>query len=268
MISPSDECEGADQEADPPPDSPPTRENDGRVHFSRLKLMARSEAHYKANPRKDSASFALGRAAHSYLLGDPSQIAVYEGIRNKKFKEYKEFLARHPNKTIVNPREMLAVKGMRMAIEREPEAMRLLEGEREQYMQWELLGHKCAGTPDVWRSDGSVTELKTDDCVEPESFRRSAEKYSYHAQLTWYRAALVAAGKTRESHGPLTIVAVESSAPYCVTIHRLTPQIEADGEQLWRGWLTKLAKAQLLDEWPAYQPMQTDWTSRQLRLAF
>lgn len=263
MTSPSEET--ADEQEDPGSDP---RETDGRVHFSRLKLMARSAAHYKANPRKDSASFRLGRAVHSYVLGNPDSIVVYEGRRDKRMKVYQEFLAKHPGKTILSPSEMYDVKGMRMAIERNPIAMQLLQGHREQYMQWQLDGHECAGTPDVWRDDGGVTELKTDDDTEPESFQRSAEKYHYHAQVSWYQMALVL-GKRIPCVQPgahCAIVAVESKEPYCVTIIELSPNDLADGRALWRDWLYKLEKAQLFDEWPGYAARPIPWKSKQLRL--
>lgn len=237
------------------------RETDGRVHFSRLKLMQKSEAHYQANVRKYSASFALGRATHSYLLEDPTKLIVYEGKRDKRVKAYKEFMAAHAGKQIVSPSEMWDIKGMKMAIDRHPLAKRLLQGHRENYMQWNIHGHKAAGTPDVWRSNGDVVELKTDDCTEPESFLRSAERYCYHAQLTWYAAGLLSQ-RLIDGIGDLSIVAVESSAPYCVTVVELDDDTIQAGIDLWRGWLEKLDTAEAVDHWPGYSAKPVKWSLR------
>jgi hypothetical protein len=223
--------------------------------------MSKSPAHYRANPRKDAAHLRKGRATHSYILGDPSKMVIYEGTRNKKHKKYKEFLAQHPgisHEDIFSPSEAWDAKGMRMAIERHPEAMRLLEGHREEYFEWEVRRRAAAGTPDVWRSD-HVIELKTDDCTEPGSFLRSAERYCYHAQLTWYRHGLAQRGWVAPD-ARLSIVAVESSSPYCVQIIHVTPAVAKKGAALWNGWLDRLAECEALDEWPGYCSEPVDWT--------
>jgi hypothetical protein len=252
------------------------RETDGRIHFSRLKLMSRSPAHYHANVRKFSPSFALGRATHSYILEDESKLVVYEGRRydgmkypksDGPVKAYLDWKATVPSGVqIVSSAEMWDVRGMRMAIDRHPTARGLLTGFREEYIQWESAdGHPCAGTPDVWRiRDGQldVTELKTDDCVEPGSFRSAALRYSYHAQLCWYATGIMLRSLDPPPRlGKLSIVAVESSAPYCVTVVELDENDIAEGNALWRGWLARLAQCEALGEWPGY----TSETIRGLR---
>jgi PDDEXK-like domain of unknown function (DUF3799) len=263
-MSDSEQPEGTD---DVPSED---RDTDGRIHFSRLKLMAKSPAHYLADARSFSTSFALGRATHSYLLGQEDKLIVWEGKRYDGVKKppkkdgpvraYQEFKAAHPKSQIVSASEMRKVRGMKAAIDRHPEARELLRGNRENYMQWEVQGHRAAGTPDVWRPDGDVVELKTDDCTEPESFLRSAERYGYHAQLSWYAAGLWELGL--ENVGRLSIVAVESGPPHCVTVVHLSDDIVAEGTKLWRGWLAKLEECEALGDWPGYSSQPVTWGLR------
>jgi len=240
------------------------RDADNRVHFSRLKLMHRSAGHYAANVRKYSASQALGRATHSFILEDESKLVCYEGKRDRRTKAYQTFLAQHPNKQIVSPSEMFRVHDMKSAIERDRDARELLRGHRENYMQWEIKGTKAAGTPDVWSVDGdavNVTELKTDDCTEPESFLRTCERYCYHAKLTWYAQGIINQGLAKRI-GRLSIVAVESERPHCVTIVDLGQDVIREGIRLWRGWLAELQRCEAFDHWPGYSPSRVKWSLR------
>lgn len=224
----------------------------GRIHFSRLKLVAKSLAHYRANPSTVTDDLLLGRAIHSYLLGDQNKVVVYDGIRNGKHKKYQEFKEANRGKVILTAREMRVAEGMSRSLDGEREARNLLQGHREEYLEWEVDGHRCAGTPDVWGQQGVVELKKTSDGSQ-RAFQRGAESYGYHAQLTWYRFGL-ASRMLVPADAPLTIVAIEDTEPYAVSLHRLDRGVQEDGEALWRGWLEQVEKAEALGYWPAYEP--------------
>lgn len=98
-----------------------------RVRFSRLKLFARSAAHYQENPAWASSSLDKGTGVHSILLKGqrvtyyvrpPSEyemalasnrdVLVYEAQR--RGKEWEAFRADHPDALILSPAELEKAK--------------------------------------------------------------------------------------------------------------------------------------------------------------
>jgi hypothetical protein len=226
------------------------------VRFSRLKLMGKSPAHYQAGVDAETGSMRKGSALHSYLLGDADRVKVYEGKRDKRVKAYQAFLEEHPDAEILSPREAIDVEGMRASLHRHERAMQLLDGIREQRIEWSLGGRPCAGTPDVvhLRDGGKVlVELKTGQSSAPDLFRWQSRKLAYHAQLAWYARGLEMA--SIYTPGPVTeqyIVAVESSAPYPVTVFRVTDALRSAGERQCRLWLEQLLVCERTGRWPGY----------------
>lgn len=238
----------------------PTNDNQSvldPVRFSRLKLMGRSAAHYAHGKTDETASMRKGTAVHSYLLGDTDRVKVYEGKRDKRVKAYQEFLEENPDCDVLSPRESVDVEGMRASLLRHERATELLDGIREQRIEWTLSGRACAGTPDVvqLRGDGTkvLVELKTGQSSAPDLFRWQARKLAYHAQLAWYARGLETA--LVYSPGPVVeqyIVAVESSPPYPVTVFRVTDALRLAGDKQCRIWFEHLLVCERTGNWPGY----------------
>lgn len=235
------------------------------VRFSRLKLFGKSAAHYAANARDDSASLRKGGATHSYLLGDEGSVVVYEdGARNPRHKKYQDFLSANEDKLILSPSEFTDVDGMRRAIMRHPRAVQLLDGIREERIEWSIAGRACAGTPDVvhLRPDGTkvLVELKTSVSAAPDLFRWQAKKMAYHAQLAWYAQGLELSMAYKP--GPVVeqyIVAVESSPPYPVTVIRVTDKMRDSGLRQCRFWFEQLLVCESSNHFPGYVEADVDW---------
>jgi hypothetical protein len=98
-----------------------------RVRFSRLKLFAKSAAHYLENDRRDTSALDKGTGVHSLLLKGqrvtyyvrpPSEyelaiaanrdVLVYEAQR--RGKEWEAFKADHPDALILSPSELEKAK--------------------------------------------------------------------------------------------------------------------------------------------------------------
>lgn len=232
------------------------------VRFSRLKLMGKSPAHFQANPDLEGDGIRKGSALHSFLLGGSRKVAVYAKARNKKHKAYAAFLEEHPNTEILSPKEFADVEGMRASLHRHERAMQLLDGVREQRIEWSIGGRACAGTPDVVHLGPSgkvLVELKTGQSSAPDLFRWQSRKLAYHAQLAWYARGLEMASVY--TPGPVTeqyIVAVESSAPYPVTVFRVTDALRKAGEKQCRLWLEQLLVCERTGNWPGYVEADVD----------
>lgn len=234
------------------------------VRFSRLKLMGKSPAHYITGNGEETGPMRKGSALHAFLLGQTEKIAVYrDGVRNPKSAKWIEFRAEHAGKHLLIPSEFETADKMRQSVERHDRAMELLAGTRETRITWTLAGRACAGTPDVvqLRADGSkvLVELKTAQSSAPDLFRWQARKLAYHAQVAWYARGLEMALAYKP--GPVVeqyIVAVESSAPYPVTVFRVTDALRTAGERQARCWLEQLLVCERTGTWPGYVDCDVD----------
>lgn len=227
------------------------------VRFSRLKRMALSAAHFKANATTETGSMRKGTGLHSFLLGGAERVVVFEdGVRNKKSSKWIDFQAANDGKHILIPSEFRSVEGMRRSVERHPRAMALLDGVQENRITWDLLGRACAGTPDVvhpklGRKIG--VELKSSVTSHPERFNWQARKMFYHCQCAWYKDGLERTlayepGAVDEFY----VIAVESSPPYAVTVFDYGPEDLALGSRQNRLWLEQLLVCERTKRFPAY----------------
>lgn len=226
------------------------------VHFSTLKFMAQSPAHYlyaATHEPPQSAAFRLGSAVDALCIGEGERVVCCSVRRGTK--AHTEFLETAPeNGIILTSAEFDKATEMADAIVRHkatstPSAMELLAGERQRFVEWRWLGRHCAGTPDVFTLEHLV-ELKTGQTAQPDRFMASARFYGYHGQLAWYRRALIECGfGTPASYW---IVAVESAPPFPVTVFRLTDNALDLGERMCRAWMERLLVCEASDTWPAY----------------
>lgn len=223
------------------------------LRFSQLKHIAKSPAHYRyaiSNDRKQEGHERLGSALHALLLGQPERVILWDGRRYGK--KYDEWLNQQPqNAIVVNPTEAEHLHGMATNVRDNKQAWSLLRDNQvcEQTLHWRWLGRLCAGTPDSFSLENLV-ELKTGRTAHPERFVSQGKFYGYHAQLAWYRKAMIQSGLGTPAS--LWIVAAESSPPYPVTVFRLTEQAIEQGEQACRAWLETLLVCEQSNSWPAY----------------
>lgn len=228
------------------------------VRFSRLKRIGLSPAHYYASlsdvlaeegefvadDDSDTASKRFGRLAHVLVLG--GQLCVYP--KERRGNAWKEFKAEHAGEDIVSAKEYARAVRMAEALAKHSDAMALLKGEREVEISWTKLGRACVSHVDVL-GDRFITELKTTSISSPGWFSRHALRLHYHAQLAWYREAVLS---IRRPCSTAYIVAIETAPPYVVTPFELTRRaIEAGEKQCWI-WLERLLGCESAGEWPGY----------------
>jgi PDDEXK-like domain of unknown function (DUF3799) len=235
------------------------------VRFSRLKLMAKSAAHFEAGYGAETGPMRKGSALHAYLLGGSEKVSVFrDGIRNKKSAKWIDFQAEHQGKHILIPSELAAVEGMRRSVERHQRAMDLLDdGVQETRITWDLGGRACAGTPDVVKPGKGrkrLVELKSCDTSAPDLFRWKGKRMGYPAQVSWYADGLerclnYTPGAVDEAY----VVAVESTAPYPVTVFHMAESILAAGRRQWRVWFEALRNCEQSGSFPPYAQSDVEW---------
>jgi hypothetical protein len=229
------------------------------LRFSRLKAMGQSPAHCLQafqNDREETIATRFGTGAHALLFGkqvekwdQPAKKGKGKAPRNGE--AWEEFKKKYPNATILNAKEHAKASALVTAIRWNEDARRLLFGPgsiAETPIMWEWGGRRCQSTPDVLSPD-AIVDLKTTRCAEPSRFQRDGMYRAYHAQLAFYRMAVEA---DRGIRLPCFIVAVESVAPYAVTVLRLTDRALDRGEQLCHGWFERFRVCEQANAWPPY----------------
>jgi hypothetical protein len=201
----------------------------------------------REHARADTKALRLGRAVDALLFGTCGVVG-FDGAR--RGPEWKAFAEANAGAICLNKTEHDQVLGMSAELEKHPEALRLLgTGSRQKTLKWKLGSRDCEGTPDVFSKDNLV-ELKTCRTSDPRRFVWDARKFAWHAQLAWYREALVQSGLASPAF--VYIVAVESKAPHPVTVFELTDRALDEGNRTWRLWFERLRASEESDAWPAY----------------
>jgi hypothetical protein len=237
-----------------------SRPDDGMIHFTNLSKFALSPAHYKASFATESTrSMQRGSLVHAVLLEQFTGV-VWAGKRTTN--EWKAFAAANAEKWIVTQSEMDEANRMSDAVKANPIARPLLEGLREFDFIWEIDGRKCKGTMDV-NGGTFINEIKTTRCAHPEWFQREALRRKYHAQAAWYLDGLEMhdpqRGVPRHHTTACYITAVESTAPFAVTVFKLTDRVLDDGRARYRSWWEQLRVCEASDEWPGYAQSVIDF---------
>ncbi len=224
------------------------------LHFSRLRFMARSPLHYAAASYEATAAMETGSAVHSLVLGGQPILSWEEG-RPRRGKDYDAFVAANPGALILTAKAFDEARSIADAVKANPLAQRVLYGKREHSLSWKFGDRECAGRLDVL-GDTFVTELKVTQSSEPGKVLWQSLRMGWAAQLAWYLDGAAASGTARPEAA--YIVAVESAAPYAVTVFRLTARAIEQGRATYRGWLERLLTCEAADEWPAYAQSVTE----------
>jgi hypothetical protein len=218
------------------------------VHISRLRLMAKSAMHFAAGDVAESYALERGSAVHAMVFGTGRVIGYPGKVRNGK--AWDEFEAANADAIILTGNEYAKARAMADQVLKCREAMRVLDGIRETELAWSIGGRACAGTPDVVAPGQWVTELKTCPSSDPFRAQWHGRKQGYHAQIAWYMDGLFDATKVAHEIG--YVVAVEATAPFPVTVMRLTQRALDEGRRMYRAWWERLMVCEAANEYPGY----------------
>jgi exodeoxyribonuclease VIII len=221
-----------------------------RLHVSELAAMALSPAHFRAaytDRREPTPAMRLGSLVHALLLGG-ARVAVYEGD-TRRGKAWDAFAEAHADADIIATapeaaRAMCVVESVRA----DRVAAPFLVGRHEVAIEWSAWGVDCGGRVDVL-GDGFVADLKTCPIAEPSMFARRAFWARMHAKMAWYRRGL------RACDMPVSraiLIAVETTAPYAVTVLECTEKALEQGERTIQKWVERYKVCRASNAWPAY----------------
>ena len=239
------------------------------------KLFNESPAHFycdwPGNPdrveQEDKPHFALGRAVHHLMLGEPFfaklfavQPAEYPDSKTGELKPWSNN-SNHAKawkgkmlgegRAVLTFKDVEAIKGMAEALSRHPIVKAgALNGMIERSMFWKdkETGLWIKSRPDSIPGDsGDFVDLKTTISVKWVDLQRAIAEHSYHQQGALVRAAArVVLGIKSPT---FTLVFVEKKPPYCVRVVTLKDNDLDRGEHANRAALDAMARCLASKHW-------------------
>lgn len=217
------------------------------IRFSHLRAYGRSAAHGHharlGGEDEETAAMERGTAVHALVFGT-RKVCGYPGAQ-RRGREYEAFAAEHADHEILTMAEFDKSRRMADSVLACELAQSCLQGVAEETLLFRWMGLDCRATPDI-RGPDYVTELKSSSSAEPARFGWHALRMGYHAQL---RFQAIGTGARIRDHW---IVAVESDAPYPVTVFRVTDRAIEVGEKLLVLWAERLKNCEASNVFPPY----------------
>lgn len=242
------------------------------VHFSALKQMVRSPAHclhaLTAPWGESTLAQRLGTVVHTATF-EPHRLALFTG-KVRRGKDFDAFKADQlDDAVIVNAKEMAHGMSIANALQRHPDASRILFGGgviHEREIKWSRNGRACSSRPDARIPGRMIADLKTCRTAHPERFVREAIWNGHHAQVRFYdEADAIETGRpfgANRSDLDLYVVAVESAAPYVVQVYQLDASAIVAADRAIGLWWDTFSACERENVWPGYsqcvQPLMCD----------
>lgn len=254
-----------------------------RVHFSALKMMALSPAHYAHAALKPwgggTLAQRMGTAAHAATF-EPHRLVEFRAgtfiDKKGKTREHSDmrrgeaweaFKARpdHPRDAVfVNAKELAHARAIAAALHAHPIAAPLMFGAdviHEREILWSRDGRECSSRPDFRIPGAMIGDLKTCRSAQPERYTRDALWAYYHAQLRFYDFAdAYETGRTpydpRTRKGDridLYSVAIESAAPHVATVFALDDSAIISADLAIGTWWSRLMACEAENAWHGYR---------------
>ena len=201
--------------------------NKHTLSFSSLKQFDKSPSHflqYKRREFKSSAAMRIGTLTHlSILEPDEFKSKVVVTDLSRRTKAFKEFESENTGKEIITENEAASIQGMTDAVANMSKAKKLIHNadEVEKMHTWKYRGFTFRGVPDAVAGD-SIIDLKTTKDATPRKFESDAFRMLYHMQAAAYISGLNSKGYNIKNY---YIVSVETTAPYPVTVFKLSDEL-------------------------------------------
>jgi hypothetical protein len=160
--------------------------------------------------------------------------------------------AKAPGVELLTKEDALKIEGMYDGVLRSARSY-VEEIKTEASFFFEINGVACKSRLDGFSpSKKRIVELKTTRCAEPSAFARDAKYYAYAVQMAWQGLAVTRClGWTPSEY---IIVAVESSEPYCATVHSISLAWIAEMEEACLNYVEEYKAVSALrpDQVPGY----------------
>ena len=246
------------------------------LSHSDTKLLARSPAYYRyvktTGDREMKSEYDFGHAVHELLLGKGGGIEVIDANdwRTKAAKEARDE-ARAAGRAPMLQHEYDKAKACADGVRLHPFARMILDGmdHAELARFWDDGDVRRKAKIDAVIGRCGV-DVKTTDNADTEAFGRSAGKYGYATQNSWYEDALTACLGI-DDPGFLFLV-VEKNPPYLVNVIQLDRYDVELGAKRNRQMIDLYRQCRDADTWPAYgdginQAQLPRWAELEMEMA-
>lgn len=217
------------------------------LRASELKAATKSMAHAKATIDgllpASSNSLRFGRLFHASILENKlflSKITLWKGGR-RYGKTWDAFLeeAGGSDEWILDSDELAALTAMSVSVHADADAHHCVVGtEHEVVLQWsDPLYGKAKARLDGYNASIGLLELKStrsigkrnvDGSFDGSAFQKQAHNLGYYQQLGWYAEGLA---KNEKPCQRVTLVAVETSPPYCIVVYEVPAHVIEQGRE-------------------------------------
>jgi hypothetical protein len=209
-------------------------------------------------PRENKREFDIGTAAHLAILeaeeyDERVSHLPFDDFRTKEARDIRDRAAQF-DRIVLKPSEVKIVDGIRAAIERRPDVLRLFRGGvAEKTIVWgDNPPRKCR--PD-YLVGCDIIDLKTVNSAHPKAISRAAAREGWHVRVPWYREGVdeVRGPNITGWPRPYRFVCVEKTEPYLIEVYELSPRAIAWGEQIIRRSLRLWRQCNTLKVWHGYE---------------
>lgn len=236
---------------------------DGTVHFSDLKQIAKSPAHYAhsvTQQRETTRPMRIGSIVDRVLLTD-EDVPVYAGDR--RGKGWDGFVAANPGRELYTQSEWDDAQPIIRAAQNDPmaqEYLGLLETSKRRTqvpLRWETNGvpRSTRGIDVLY--ERRLVDLKVTNTTQPGRLVHHARNMLWHAQLADYTDACE---QNLLDVVGLYLVCIEATAPHCVTVLELDRSAIEAGHRCIAGWIETYKVCASSGSWPGYAQSPVDMT--------
>jgi len=216
---------------------------------------------YLDTENNPSDAMLMGTAVHAKVL-QPTRfdelvaVAPFDATPRKKAdkEDYEDFLALNQGKAILRPwtatHDLDSLDAMVENVNADPDAVRLLAGDKEVTVVWVENGVLCKARIDSLLVD-NIVDLKTTRDAAPGVFRRQAHMLGYHIQGAFYRRGLRAV-MGDEAPKRFSFVCVENSPPHLVQCFEIHDEELARADAIIDQAFERWAVCKETGEWPGY----------------
>lgn len=230
------------------------------LHWTQLSKMRTTPQDYLYNMThefKPTDAMLFGTCVDAIVFETyGTRLAIFEG-KTRSGKAYQEFAAEYEDMEIVTRSMWNRAEIAAEAVLANDEAKKVLEGDRQRFVSWDIGNRSCAGTPDVCGGQ-YLTDLKVTD-PDPRKFHWHGMRMGWHCQLAWYLDGLVAANLPAPES--VHIVAVRPKPPHVVTVFDLDDSMIDLGRKEYRLALERLQICEENDYWPGYVEGIAVWSA-------
>jgi len=213
------------------------------LSFSSLKAFSVSPLnfiHYKLHKPPPTSSMDFGTRVHMAIL-EPNRferdVVVYDGRRDKRTEQYREFMRAHPGAEIVTPSELDKLHQCRDRVLQNPSAASMLEHchERERKIEFTRKNVPHRGIVDA-HGHNIALDVKTAAAWQPRRWERAAYDALYFMQAAMYVHGLA---QNNVHVDRFFFLVIQSAAPFHVVLYEMDASYINRGFNVWDSLLAQ-----------------------------